>query len=156
MRFIQRLSVLAFAAVVALALFCQPQMRADAAMMMMDDPFPAGLELDCRVAGALGVEGEWEYDGDIWPELYDFPGWLNYWELKIYNRIYDRLPPGHRVICNVYIPPYSTDLELAREAADYAGYEWGEDETAEELANIAIELIDEGYWASIESGGNNP
>jgi hypothetical protein len=154
MRFIQRLSVLVCAAVVALALFCQPQMRADAAMMMMDDPFPAGLELDCRVAGALGVEGEWEYDGDIWPELYDFPGWLNYWELKIYNRIYDRLPPGHRVICNVYIPPYSTDLTTARNAANAVGIDYVGNETAVQLANAVIEHVDGGYWASFEAGGN--
>jgi hypothetical protein len=152
MRFIQRLSVLVCAAVVALALFCQPQMRADAALMTMDDPIPAGPQLDCLVACAIGqpIDG-YKADCTGYPEFCGIfapvPMTIEYyWQIRKQWEIWGELPPGTTVVCGVAPVEYSTDLGNARDAADLAGYEWGEGETAEEICNGIVELV----------GGNNP
>jgi hypothetical protein len=152
MRFIQRLSVLVYAAVVALALFCQPQMRVDAAMMQRQT-LPTGLELDTLIAAICDLPGEgaYVYDPEN-PDIYWIPGWPNYWRQLFESDWWNRLPPGHRVLCNITCPDPTEDLELARECADNLDVTWAEEDTAEEICQaIFVEFEPEWYV-----GGNNP
>ncbi len=77
------------------------------------------FELDLRIAALVN----WPVDGYVPdPEYPDVtgPSFYGWWWYRWY--ILHELMPGQRVYCNVALPPFSANLELASQAAFLAGY----------------------------------
>lgn len=88
-------------------------------------PYSQSLELDCRVGAAV----EWPLDMNAYvadPAFSEFgpgtPGVHDWWTILLEYLMWQRLPPGHRVICGITIPAFSDDADLAGQAAGIVGY----------------------------------
>lgn len=123
--------------------------RAAPAPMRQTSNLPAGIELDLRVACYLGPSTEAYEPSEGYPDVEEpvedmngpwwrhlFERWMG-WPSTSPWRYLDE-----RRLCGVYVPPYSTDLMTARDAATAAGLGGVVvlNNTAVEIANMIVDL----------------
>lgn len=108
-------------------------------------PYAAGVELDIRALNALSQLGHsWPTPTTIvtdstYPEITTSIAlpW-QYWRMLYEYQMWNRLPPGTRVICGYAIPSVSENRAVACTAADLIDLSYTDSMSALDIAN-AIE-----------------
>jgi len=99
--------------------------------------YPASIELDMRAQHAAGVPiDEWEWHEDInYPEITS-PGEMT--KQLVQHELWNRRP-GNRLICGIWLYPYSFELNGAQWLAIQAGLDPACSDDPEVICNYIVE-----------------
>lgn len=96
--------------------------------------YSAGTELDIRTCLACG----WSTSGFTADTVHPGASAANLWRDWLRYMLDGTFDPSHRVYCGITLPHVSTNLSLARIAAEMAGYAYGENESAIDICNAVV------------------
>lgn len=99
--------------------------------------FPAGVGLDLRTAGAA----DWSTSGFVADANYPDVTADNLWQKWFWYIFKGQLAPGTRVFCGVTLPAFSTDVNLARAAAQAAGASYLSTDSAAAVCNKTLDHV---------------